>query len=235
MSIDNFVIRRSDSSYPDPLRTVLPDAELCCVGDRSLLAKRAIGICGSRGASEEALIWAYKFGAEASNHGLVVVSGYARGVDRQAHKGALESGGSTIAVLPEGINNFRMRRELKPLARLDGNFLAVSMFEPDAVWKSWRAMERNKLIVGLSVALFVVEAKETGGTIDAAMQCVRQKKKLWAISYSADLPGREGNRLLLQDAAIPLKRLGDLRKALEMAMSDSDESVTQLALGLAGV
>jgi len=67
------------------------------------------------------------------------------------------------------------------------------------------------------------------------MQCVRQKKKLWAISYSADLPGREGNRLLLQDAAIPLKRLGDLRKALEMAMTDSDESVTQLALDLAGV
>ena len=119
---------------------------------------------------------AYRFGREAALKGLVVVSGYARGVDRQAHKGALDIGGNTIAVLSEGLDHFRLVNELKPAIRLEENFLAVSMFEPSAVWKSWRAMERNKLIVALSVGLFVVEARETGGTINAGMRCVEQKK-----------------------------------------------------------
>jgi DNA processing protein len=127
-------------------------------------------------------------------HGFVVVSGYARGIDRQAHKGAMEVGGATIAILPEGINHFRLVRELGSQADLSQNFLAVSMFDPDAVWKVWRAMERNKMIVGLSAGLFVVEARETGGTINAAMECVRQNKPLWAIAYSKQTPGREGNR-----------------------------------------
>ena len=197
------------------------------------MAKRAIGICGSRDASPEAQDYAFKFGSEAAKQGLVVVSGYARGVDRQAHKGALRAGGNTIAVLPEGINHFTLVRELKPVADPNNNFLVLSMFESDAVWKSWRAMDRNKLIVGLSVAVFVVEARETGGTINAAMECVRQNKPLWAIAYSKQLPGREGNRKLLQKtSAIPLKHQGDLRKALEDAASKPAEEIRQLAFNL---
>ena len=100
MSVNYFEVSSSDPRYPDDLRTVLPQANLCCVGDQSLLGKRAISICGSRRASDEALGWAHRFGSEAAKRGLAVVSGYARGVDRKAHKGALESGGYTIAVLP---------------------------------------------------------------------------------------------------------------------------------------
>ena len=165
--------------------------------------------------------------------GLVVVSGYARGVDRQAHKGALDIGGNTIAVLSEGLDHFRLVNELKPAIRLEENFLAVSMFEPSAGWKSWRAMERNKLIVALSVGLFVVEARETGGTINAGMRCVEQKKPLWAVAYSEQLPERQGNHLLLQGAAIPLRKFRDLKQAMEDAVSGTEEEVKQLALDLA--
>ena len=153
--------------YPEELRIVL-SSTLYTIGNMGLLGQSAIGICGSRDASEDALEWASRFGEEAAKRGILVVSGYARGVDRQAHKGALEAGGRTIAVLPEGIEHFSVRRELASLIEMDKNFLAVSMFEPDAPWKAWRAMERNKLIVGLSEGLFVVEARETGGTINAA-------------------------------------------------------------------
>jgi DNA processing protein len=226
------VIPPTDPRYVESLRDIISDATLYAVGNLSLFQKRAIGICGSRSASPEAQNWALRFGREAAKRGLVVVSGYARGVDRQAHKGALEAGGSTIAVLPEGIRYFRLVQELKPLVQLHNNFLAVSMFEPDAVWKSWRAMERNKLIVGLSVGLFVVEARETGGTINAAMECMRQGKMLWAIAYSKQLPERGGNQLLLQDSAIPLKCLNDLRRAMEDAASKTSEEIRQLALDL---
>jgi DNA processing protein len=230
MNIEFAVIPPSDPKYPDGLRGIKFHATLYTVGNLGLLDQRAIGICGSRNASPEAQKWALRFGEEAAKRGLVVVSGYARGVDRQAHKGALEAGGSTIAVLPEGVRYFRVVQELKPRARLEDNFLAVSMFEPEAVWKSWQAMERNKLIVGLSLGLFVVEARETGGTINAAMECVRQKKPLWAVAYSTQLPERRGNQLLLQDSAIPLTRLSDVRRALENAASNPGEEIRQLAL-----
>lgn len=232
MTSDDSVIQLSESTYPDQLRAVLPNATLWCLGNVDLIKKKSIGICGSRAASPDALAWAHRFGTEAAAHGLVVVSGYARGVDRQAHKGALEGGGATIAVLPDGLNYFRLVKDLRNTAHFDENFLAVSMFEPTAVWKSWRAMQRNKLIVGLSAALIVVEAQETGGTIAAAMECLRQKKKLWAVAYSTQLPGREGNQILLQESAIPLKRLSDLRSALESTASGSDEDIKQLVLDL---
>ena len=59
-------------------------------------------------------------------------------------------------------------KELQPFVDLDDNFLAVSMFDSGASWQSWRAMERNKLIVGLSLGMFVVEARDRGGTLRSA-------------------------------------------------------------------
>ena len=235
MTADYDVIRPSDPKYPVSLQGILPGADLYAIGNLDLLGKPAIGICGFRNASAEALEYAFRFGKEAAKQGFVVVSGYARGVDRQAHEGALAAGGATIAVLPEGINYFRLVQAVKPFVNLHDNFLATSMFEPDAVWKSWRAMERNKLIVGLSVGLFVVEAREKGGTINAAMEAVRQKKLLWVIAYTRESAEREGNRLLIQDKAIPLKLQSDLQKALQEAASKSPEKVRQLAFNLAEV
>lgn len=202
------------------------------IGNTSLLRKKAISICGSRDASVSALKWAYEFGRQAAKHGVVVVSGYARGVDRQAHKGALEAGGETIAVLAEGIRRFALVRELRPLIDLDRNFLAVSMFDPDATWQAWRAMQRNRLIVGLSAGLFVIEAGERGGTIDAAREAARQGKRLWAVAYSKETAGREGNRRLVATSAIPLKHMGDLKGALEDAMKQPPAEVRQLVMSL---
>ena len=232
MTVPYVEIAPSESAYPSALRGVVEDSPIYAAGNTALLSARAIGICGSRNASTDALEYAFEFGREAAQHGFVVVSGYARGVDRQAHKGALQAGGATIAVLPEGIERFRVNGELHPYVDLQSNFLAISMFEPDAAWTTWRAMNRNKLIVGLSVGLFVIEAREKGGTIDAARQAVRQGKPLWAIAYSTQQPGREGNVKLLQEAAIPLKLHSDLRKALQDASTAAPEPVQQLALSL---
>lgn len=222
----------TDHAYPERLRAAAGGAPLYAIGNTALLERPAVGICGSRNASENALATAHLVGFEAAKRGLVIVSGYARGVDRLAHKGALEGGGATIAVLPQGIDSFRIVKELEPLIHPSNNFLAVSMFEPDSVWTSWRAMTRNKVIVGLSLGLLVIEARERGGTINAAFECVRQGKPLWAIAYSRQTAGREGNRKLLSAAAIPIRHRADLRAALEAALSSPPEEVRQLALNL---
>ncbi len=234
MSKDYIAISLESSVYPNELESYLNHSTLYAKGNLSLLGLPGIGICGSREASTEALHWAFTFGQEAAKRGLLVVSGYARGIDREAHKGALVAGGSTIAVLPQGIKGFSVRKELASLVDLDRNFLAVSMFDPDAPWKAWRAMNRNRLIVGLSSGLFIVEAREKGGTINAAMECVKQQKPLWAVAYSNSTPGRSGNQLLLQEAAIPLTKMKDVKAALDGAASSSTDAVRQLAMEMVG-
>ena len=228
------IVNITGRAHSDALKHVLGDSPLYAVGNVRLLGKKAMGVCGSRDASASALKWAYDFGREAAKHDVVVVSGYARGVDREAHRGALEAGGQTIAVLPEGIRHFRLVRGLRPVVDMNRNLLAVSTFDPDAPWEIWRAMERNKLIVGLSAALFVIEARERGGTINAAYEAVRQGKPLYAISYTEELPGQEGNRKLLATSAIPVRHMGDLKSALEEAMSQPPPEVKQLVMGLVG-
>lgn len=228
------VVEITSVEYPDSLNCLLGGSPLYAIGNVRLLGKKAIGVCGSRDASASALKWAYSFGREAARHQVVVVSGYARGVDRQFHRGVLEAGGATIAVLPEGINYFRLTKELGSLINPESNFLAISMFEPDAPWKTWRAMERNKLIVALSAGLFVIEARERGGTINAAYEAIRQGKPLYAVAYTKDLPGREGNRKLLAGSAIPVRHMRDLKHALEEAMSQPPPAVKQLVMSLVG-
>lgn len=220
------------SDYPERVRAAIPEAPtLETIGPLDLLHQDAIGICGSRDATPEALHHARRFGQKCAELGLVLVSGYARGVDRQAHKGVLEAGGKTIAALPEGMAGFRILRELEPLIDVERNFLAVSMFETDARWTSWRAMNRNKLIVGLSLGMFVVEAREKGGTIDAANECVRQGKPLWAIKYANENTDRSGNKVLLvQEKAVPLKSVADFAAALHEARNHSLTRTGQIPL-----
>ena len=224
-------IRPTDADYPEGLCSLKKPPALHALGVLDLLDRPTIGICGSHDASPEALQHAYEFGWEAAQGGLVLVSGYAKGVDRQAHAGAMAAGGATIAVLAEGVAGFRVARELAPLIDLEANFLAVSMFEPEARWQTWRAMERNKVIVGLSLGLLVVEARERGGTIDAALECARQGKPLWAVAYTEERPGREGNRMLLrQEKALPLAKMGDVKRALEAAAAGIPQRAGQLAM-----
>lgn len=230
MTAEPKLLTELDSEFPMRADTVVSGG-LWVLGNVGLLSKPAVGICGSRDASQRALEWAYRFGRLAAESGIVVVSGYARGVDREAHRGAMEAGGGTIAVLPQGVEHFSVVKGLRPLIDLKQNFLAVSMFPPDAIWQVSRAMERNRLIVALSVGLFVIEAKKTGGTINAARECVRQGKYLWAASYKNKLP--EGNEKLISgEQAIPLTGTKDLREALQQAMKAPPPSVRQLVLAL---
>lgn len=224
----------SGRNYPDGLQGILDNTMLYSIGNAELLNRPGIGICGSRDASPEALDWAYHLGREAANRNLLIVSGYARGVDRQAHKGALEAGGSTIAVLPEGIQGFSVRRELVNHVDLDHNFLAVSMFEPNARWTAVRAMTRNQLIVGLSSSLVVVEAREKGGTIDAARKCLKQGKKLWAVEYPKESSGGAGNRLLLKNASAVALNPDSVEQVFAQEPVHGKEPNQQLAMSIEG-
>ena len=141
--------------FPPHLLEIAP--RLFIKGQRKLLTSAGIAIVGSRNVSDTGIRVARKFAADLANAGLNVVSGYAKGVDSEAHLGALAAEGTTTIVLPYGIKELRQKRAFK-VFDWQRNVLAISQFDPDAKWSARNAMTRNKLVCALSKAVVVIES-----------------------------------------------------------------------------
>ncbi|MCP3136466.1 DNA-processing protein DprA [Pyxidicoccus xibeiensis] len=154
-------------NYPAHLaRTLGPDKAptlLSVAGDVALLREQGVAVSGSRDAGAEGLAFARAMGRSIAEAGFVLVSGLARGCDREALEGALEAGGRVIGVAPEGILHSSARRRPEVEA---GRLVVVSEFAPNDKWAVGRAMARNKTIAGFSRALVVADCVAPGGTTD---------------------------------------------------------------------
>lgn len=211
MTPGSLTIEGGSPLYPRGLLRVygqLALPRLRAMGNLSLLHQPSVGFCGSRKASDAGLAAAGELASALAHKGIVVTSGYAKGVDTEAHLAALRAGGSTIVVLPEGLAHFRIKRELREHWD-DERVLVISQYDDEAVWRADRAMERNKVIVGASAATIVIEAGATGGTLDAGMTALRMRAPLYVVVYADNLESNEGNRLLLASGA---KRIGRSRE-----------------------
>lgn len=197
-----------DAAYPPALARLLggkAPGVLYCQGNLDLLAKPAVGFCGSRKASEKGLGVAADCATQLAKSGIVVASGYAAGVDYTAHKAALEAGGQTILVLPEGLEHFRIRKTLAEAWDWE-RVLVISQFPPSAGWKAFRAMERNTLIIALSRAMVVIEAGATGGTLHAGKSTLKMRLPLYVVEYG-DMPSQApGNAELLALGGIAVRK-----------------------------
>lgn len=184
--------------YPDALREMkAAPPVLWHRGDAGLLRRDAVGLCGSRDASAQGLRVAAEVGVQAAETDTVLVTGMARGVDREAMRAALDAGGVAIGVLAEGWEHWTARW-LEP-AIADGRLLVLSEFRPSARWRAWQAMQRNETIVLLSEAMSLIEAGERGGTLDAgrrALRCGRPLHVLETGTWTA------GNELLVRDGGL---------------------------------
>lgn len=195
------------SSYPASVKAAYGAKApvLTVKGNSLLLDAPGLGFCGSRKASEKGLAAAVDCADQAAQAGFVIISGNAAGVDTTAHHAALAAGGSTILVLPEGMDQFRIRRELCPV--WDWNrVLVISQFEPEAIWRGYRAMTRNDLIIALSRAMIVIEAGDKGGTLAAGMNTLKKEKPLFVANYEAIEEQAPGNAQLLGLGAYRLSR-----------------------------
>ena len=212
----------TDKGYPDNLKRLAKSPPiLYMLGNTSLLKLPSVGICGSRDSSDAGLRNALKFGTAAGRLGLVVVSGYARGVDTKAHLGAINSSGHTIMVLAEGIDRFRKKRQFKDVSDFSARTLVVSQFYPKQTWRASAAMERNSVICGLSNAMGVIEAGPTGGTVAAGRECLTQGKPLWVLDYAGLPHTASGNRTLIGEGGLGLHRGRDWLYALYNVLTDS--------------
>lgn len=207
--IDSGVLRPADSTYPENLKNILSKhapTELYFMGNLSLLKKAGVGFCGSRNASDKGLETAKDCAEQVAKSDATVISGYAAGVDMAAHYTALQSGGATIIVLPEGIEHFRIKKEIRNVWDWS-RVLVLSQFKPNEIWQAYRAMSRNQVIIALSRAMIVIEAQEKGGTIEAGKSALKLHMPLFVAEYEEEnMKHTPGNSVLLEMGALKLKK-----------------------------
>ena len=191
-------LEQTDSAYPSRLLIVLKNKApkaLYLQGNIGLLKLDGIGFCGSRKSSQRGIDTARDCAEQVANAKLAIVSGNAAGIDFEAHYHALAANGSTILVLPEGINHFRIKRALAPVWDWERT-LVISQFNPDDAWRGYRAMTRNQVIIGLSKAMIVIEAGEKGGTMNAGLETLKRDTPLYVAEYQDMSIDARGNMKL---------------------------------------
>ena len=209
MGMDVRQVDQGDGIYPERLIAILKNkapGTLYLQGNVDLLKLTGIGFSGTRRPSQGGINAARDCaGQVAKNPGFTVISGNAAGVDFEAHYHALQSGGSTILVLPEGINYFRIKQALKPVWDW-GRVLVVSQFNPGAGWKVYRARDRNLVVIGLSKAVIVIEAGEKGGTRHAGEETIKCNTLLYVAEYEGIPADAKWNKVLLAEGGRSLPR-----------------------------
>ena len=201
--------------YPKRVKILLgkkAPKHLDMVGNLDLLNLDSIGFCGSRKTSEQGIEMIQDCAKQSAKGDVSVISGNAAGVDFVAHYRSLEEGGKTILVLPEGINHFRVRQDLRPVWDWE-RVLVISQFEPDESWQVFRAMTRNQLLVALSKVMVVIEAGEKGGTLNAGEVALKAKVPLFVAKYQDMSVNARGNQILLNKGALTLVKDEETNRA----------------------
>jgi predicted Rossmann fold nucleotide-binding protein DprA/Smf involved in DNA uptake len=142
-------------------------------GDKSILSERSVAIVGSRTAGNLSLMFTDNIARKASSEFKVVVSGFAKGVDKQALDSAIKHRGKSIIVLPQGIMTFSSGFKTYYKDIQEGNVLVLSTFFPKAPWKVELAMARNSIIYGLAAEIYVAESNSSGGTWQGAINGIK--------------------------------------------------------------
>ena len=196
------VIAWHDPDYPIALRTVASAPLLLfTAGDAALLQDPAVAIVGTRSASAGGRTLANQFAHRFASTGLTVVSGLAAGIDGAAHEGALEAGGSTIAVLGSGPDLCYPAQHRGLHARIAERGLLVSEYPPGTQPLRDHFPARNRIIAGLSLGTLVVEAAMRSGALITAQFAAEASREVWAIPGSVHNPQSRGCHRLIRDGA----------------------------------
>jgi DNA processing protein len=153
-------------------------------------------------------------GRELAAAGVVVVSGLARGVDGEAHRGALQGGGHTVAVLGCGIDRDYPAAHTALAREIGQRSLLVSEYEPGVEPAPWRFPARNRIIAGLCAATVVVEARERSGALITADFALDEGREVFAVPGEITSSLSAGTNALLRLGATPLTAAGDVLESL---------------------
>ena len=197
------IINVWEDEYPANLKAYLKETApllLYAKGNKNLLKEECVAVVGSRNASEISLEFTKNISKKLSKEYKVIVSGYAKGVDKQALESALDASGHSIIVLPQGILTASSIFNKYSAQIKNGDLLILSNYYPSSSWSIAQAMERNAYIYGLSNEIYVSETDNSGGTWAGAINGLRYKRKVYVRVPGAN--EKNSNNLLIEKGAI---------------------------------
>ena len=205
--LDGDILLLDDGVYPPSLREIYdPPIVLYVKGAWSeCLEQPCIGVVGSRRCSTYGQNSAIMLARDLAQHGVTVVSGFARGIDAAAHRGALDAGGRTVAVLGTGIDEVYPRDHKKLAAEiLERGGALISQFPLGTPPVSENFPYRNRIISGLSLGLVVVEAAENSGSLITARLAMEQNREVFAVPGNITSRNSFGTNYLIKGAGAKL-------------------------------
>ena len=201
------ILLLDDGVYPSSLREIYdPPIVIYVKGSWSeCLDQPCIAVVGSRRCSTYGQNSALMIARDLAQRGVTVVSGFARGIDAAAHRGALEAGGRTVAVLGTGIDEYYPRDHKKLAGEiLDNGGALVTQFPLGTPPVSENFPYRNRIISGLSLGVVVVEASENSGSLITARLAMEQNREVFAIPGNITSRNSFGTNYLIKGAGAKL-------------------------------
>ncbi len=207
------LVGRSEPEYPEPLAAIEDAPPLVAVlGSVHLLARRMIAVVGARNASANGRRFAARLAADLTEAGLVVVSGLARGIDAEAHRGALAQG--TVAVVAGGVDIPYPNENAELYDRIVAEGAVLSEQPPGTTPQGRHFPPRNRLISGLSLGVVVVEAAPRSGSLITARMALEQGREVMAVPGSPLDPRCRGANNLIRQGATLTESAEDVLRAL---------------------
>jgi len=194
----------TDPDYPPLLKEIYDHPLLLYVkGELKPEDSQSIGMVGTRSASVYGKAVARKWAAQLAARGFTIVSGLARGIDTQAHWGALEASGRTIAILGYGFGYIYPKENVQLFHEIEKTGVVITEYP----WKKYHGKSsfplRNRLIAGLSRATLVVESRQRGGSLITAHFANEYNRTVFSVPGSiSSVTSRGTNKLIRNDATL---------------------------------
>ena len=198
-------------------------------GNKQILQEKSIAIVGSRNANDMSLLFTENVARKASKEYKVVVSGFAKGVDKQALDSAIAHKGQSIIVLPQGITTFAsgMKKYYKQI--IEGDVLVLSTFHPKLPWSVDLAMARNSIIYGLASEIYAAQSDDKGGTWCGVTDGLKKGRNVYV--RHPERNEKCANLTLISMGAFPVDIEGNIIQATQPFKKEETE-LTQLNINI---
>ena len=209
------IVTEADEQYPRVLREIHdPPGVLFVKGSLQPRDGMAIAIVGTRHATQYGLKQAERLAGSLARAGLTVVSGLARGIDAAAHRGALQAGGRTLAVLGSGVLNVYPPEHERLAEEVVSHGALLSEAPPRAEPLGGMFPQRNRIISGLSLGALIVEAGDRSGALITARHAMEQGREVFAVPGRVDGRTARGCHRLIRDGAKLVETADDVLEEL---------------------
>ena len=220
------VVTVADAVYPDRLHELGDEKPplLFYRGSWELIDTRAVAIVGTRRSTEYGNSVAESLACDLVRHDLTIISGLALGIDAHAHVGALEAGGSTIAVLGCGIDVLYPHRNAHLQERIASAGLLISEFAPGEPAMRHHFLQRNRLIAKLAGAVIVVEAGLKSGSHNTVKWALDNNVTVFAVPGPIGREASAGTNALIMEGASVVTSVRDVIDQLPWRVSPAATS-----------